>query len=69
MISLHASGGNSEAEAAFCVCCGSFWKNEKKKKMLQKLCGETEELLLVVDDVRVGDFDHLYKSEQMKINI
>lgn len=37
--------------------------------MLQKLCGETEELLLVVDDVRVGDFDHLYKSEQMKINI
>lgn len=44
-------------------------ENEKKKKMLQKLCGETEELLLVVDDVRVGDFDHLYKSEQMKINI
>lgn len=37
--------------------------------MLQKLCGETEELLLVIDDVRVGDFDHLYKSEPMKINI
>lgn len=76
MISLHASGGNSleEAEAAFglsciCVCCGLFWKNEKKKKMLQKLCGETGELLLVVDDVRVGELYNLYKPEPMKVNI